>query len=839
MLFGGWMKKTADTGNQYSVDWIDSVRGILYPAVADSVDLPDLSFRRRKDEDSFILLTTMVKDLFLQKHPSSAAKLASIDDVWLKNLIEPIGPESKCLNITFNIISRRAALVAVKHDKMSLTIEAHWNLFIPYFEQIKVLPIIHPEILNTFAQAVFYYVLTAVQNPRLPKNALRELVIDGYKNKPELILASLDIFNKTGIYHIHPTNIWKNRIAAVNDLYRLEIDSSSAASVPDVIPEFLEEVSRFLHKVVKNYAFRYVDYLWTQRYKIIFGAYSGSGMVGFDGKDIVVNINPLMNRTKWKPALYLSLGYAIMMTILQASGRNDLKENIFLATMKTWNRYLSLDEAAEQRSTLELFQLPDSSEEDQCCSMLECMVGRKSPELVDDFIMLMNYSSKETFEGRLNILNESRYEKRPSVYFEQLWGTVRNLNASLMKNNINYSKLIEVLRNDNIDHFQLAEFLRTGWLGGIEVVDISEWLLLRTLLYDLINAPKVFRNDYNMLLRVLTKVIKSLIVYVWTLGLDDDARYEKVSAYIAKLMNDIFVFNRVKIYEIVAEPVECLEAEAVTGYLLNWASSTSEEQSSIIRKVLSGLSRNVVANLSVQTVSDVDQLVSAMSIRTSGLFGFYLYKAYRWGSTEDPLTARIRSHFPQLLETAQSAILPAKRIMGGAMILLLLAQIVSDERDGFAENIRITEEERNIVRDLITQCIDWDQKHFVIMVAGIAAGYMGSIDGWTLRQFDTLLGRYDGGDRVVLRSVVQYDVDNLIERTLVTSKDEEIGTLINKIQLLRFGVDAVVSDQTNKFLRMMACRYGIAQPEVMLKKKDIHELVAKLSGQMNIHDHCL
>ena len=32
----------------------------------------------------------------------------------------------------------------------------------------------------------------------------------------------------------------------------------------------------------------------------------------------------------------------------------------------------------------------------------------------------------------------------------------------------------------------------------------------------------------------------------------------------------------------------------------------------------------------------------------------------------------------------------------------------------------------------------------------------------TLQQFDTLLARYDGGDRVMLRSVVQYDIENLI-----------------------------------------------------------------------------
>ena len=264
-----------------------------------------------------------------------------------------------------------------------------------------------------------------------------------------------------------------------------------------------------------------------------------------------------------------------------------------------------------------------------------------------------------------------------------------------------------------------------------------------------------------------------------------------------------------KIYEIVADPVECLEAEAVTGYLLNWASLSLEEWRSIIGGALSSLPRNVVTHLSVQTTSDVDQLIRAMTVRASGLIGFYLHRAYRWGSTEDELTERIRSYFPELLKQAQKAILPKKTNMGGAMLLFILAQIISDERDGFARNIVITEEDRQVVLDLIKQCIDWNQKHFVMMVGGIAAGYTGNIDGWILQQFDTLLGRYGGGDRVVLRSVVQFDVENLIERALITAKAGEESALLNKIQLLRFGVDPVVSNQANKFLAEMASRYGI------------------------------
>jgi hypothetical protein len=199
---------------------------------------------------------------------------------------------------------------------------------------------------------------------------------------------------------------------------------------------------------------------------------------------------------------------------------------------------------------------------------------------------------------------------------------------------------------------------------------------------------------------------------------------------------------------------------------------------------------------------------------------------------QDEITNRIRSYFPELLKRAQVAILPEMTIKGGSMLLLPLAQIISDERDGFTENIVITEEERQIVRDLIKQCVDWDQKHFVMMIAGIAAGYMGNIDGWILQQFDRLLGRYNGGDRVVLRSVVQFDVENLIERTIMTSRDGEESALLDKIQLLRFGVDPIVSNQANKFLREMASQHGIHSPEVILKGEDIRELVLPLSRRM-------
>jgi hypothetical protein len=805
---------------------------ITYPAVADSVDLPDLSFHKNKDENAFVLLTRETQESLFEKRAIISNRAKVLNDPRLMTLLAPMWREVADSDITFNIIARRGVLLKVKQDAKNVIIDAHWNLFIPYFYQIKELPIAHPEVLDIFAGGVFHYVAKAMKHPSTAKNELWNLVIDTYLVQPELLLASLDIFNKPNIYHIRPERTWLYGIEAANDEHRLQINVAGGVAATHVNPVFLEEITGFIHKVIKNYSFRYVDYLWTQQYRISFSNRPDVNMVVWEGNEIVINVHSLIDQTYWKPALYLGLGYAVMLAILRSSGGDSREENIYLAMMKTWNRYLSFDESIEQQSVRELCRLSQFTEEERRHGLLECMTDKESRELVDDCFTLMDYSVKETFAERLKILNESRHEHRTGVYYEQLWNRTRNLNAILMRNNISYSKLIEVLRDDNIDYVQLADLLHTGRLDNRSVVDVSEWLLLRTLLYDLINAPKVFKNDYKMLLKVLTKVNKSLIIYIWTLILENNVRYELVNRYIAKVITDIFVFDRVKIYEIVADPEECLEAEAVTGYLLNWASLSLEEWRSIIGGALSSLPRNVVTHLSVQTTTDVDQLVHATTTRASGLIGFYLHQAYRWGSTDDELTERIRSYFPELLKQAQKAILPKKTIMGGAMLLLVLAQIISDARDGFARNIVITEENRQIVLGLIKQCLDWDQRHFVMMVGGIAAGYTGTIDGWILQQFDTLLGRYGGGDRVVLRSVVQFDVDNLIERALIAARAGEESALLNEIQLLRFAVDPVVSNQANKFLGAMASRHGIQSPEIALKKKDIGELVLDLSRRM-------
>ncbi len=811
---------------------VRTTQTVIYPAIADSVDFPDISFWRSKAEDIFVLQASAQQQSFPSGNAIMDNRVRKPDDLRLKELLAPILSEWTGLSVVVRIVGPRSPVLKIVRTEMNVIVEAHWNLFVPYFDHIKSLPIVHPEILDIFTEAVFRYALLAMKLPaRTEKNELRSRVIDAYAAQPELLLASLDIFNKPNIYHIRPTKVWLDRISAANDNRRLEIDISDAVTSTLVTPDLSDEVARFTHEIAKNYAFRYGDYLWTQRYKIIFGGRSSRGMVVCDGNYIVINIHPLVYHTDWKPVLYLGLGYAVMFAMLRSSGIRDRGKCIHLAMMKTWNRYLSFDESEEQRCVREFCGFSQSTAEQQCRSLSECMIGEDDRGHVDDFVMLVNHLLKETFEEKLKAMNDGDGTKT-AAYFEQLSNTIRNLNTTLMRNNINHGKLIEALRNDDFDHLQLARFLRTGCLDDGCVVDVSEWLLLRTLLYDLINAPKVFKNDYKMLLRVLTKVNKSLIAYIWTLALEQDPRHEIVSTYIAKVMNDIFVFDRVKIYEIVADPEECLEAEAVTGYLLNWAVFTPQTRRSIVQEVLTGLPHNVVAQLGVRKAGDVDELIRVMGTRASGLIGFYLHQAYRWGSAGDELTERIRSYFPKLLAQAQRAMVPAERIRGGAMLLLLLAQIISDERDGFAGNIVITEEERQIVRDLIKQCVDWDQRHFVMMIAGMAAGYIGSIDGWVLQQFDRLLARYDGGDRVMLRSVVQFDVGILIDRALMTSGDGDERALLRKIQLLRFGVDPVISDEANRALRAAASRYGIESAEAELKKKDIRGLLQTLSRRM-------
>ena len=253
---------------------VKSTKVIIYPAVAGSVDLPDFSFRKNKDEDVFVLVTPAEQQSLLNKNATISDRLMPLDDLRLKTLLAPMWPACADSNITFNIVGRRAALLKITQDAMNTVIEAHWNLFIPYYDQIKILPLVHPEILDIFAGAVFHYMAMAMKHPQAAKNELRSLVIDRYRAQPELLLASLDIFNKPNIYNIRPTRIWLDRISAANDRYRLQIDVSAAATAPLVSPEFLEEVTSFIHKVVKNYAFRYVDYLWTQQYRITFGIQS-------------------------------------------------------------------------------------------------------------------------------------------------------------------------------------------------------------------------------------------------------------------------------------------------------------------------------------------------------------------------------------------------------------------------------------------------------------------------------------------------------------------------------------------------------------------------------------
>lgn len=826
------MVESVVTERFLSPSYLKPARSIAYPAFADGVDLPQIAFRKKKGESVFAPLFPMEKAPLLTKNTGLSARVNELCYSRFMTLISAAWPEGADSDITVSIIARRAPVLKVRPDGDGVVIEAHWNLFFPYFYQIKELPIVHSEVLDVFAGAVFLYAAVALRHQEATRDELGKLVIGAYFDRPDLLLASLDIFNKPNIYHIHPARAWYNGITAANDSHHLEIDVSGVTAGPAVGDGLLEEVTGFVHQVIKNYAFRYADYLWTQRYRITCGLEADKSLAACEGNDIVINIRPLAGQAQWKPALYLSLGYVIMLSILRSSRGGGNEENLYLALSKTWGRYLSFDESAEQESVRELYGVAGNGDEGDNRSLLTHMTGKEGLELIDDFMAFTDYSAGGTLAQRLKTLKGPRHGSSAGAYYEQLLDTVRSLNRTLIRNNINHGKLIGVLRDDNVDHRQLADLLLTGRLHNRSVVDVSDWLMLRTLLYDLINAPRVFRNDYKMLLKVLTKVNKGLIIYIWTLILNNDTRSELVNGYIAKLITDIFVFDRVKVYEIVAEPLECLEAEAATGYLLNWAGLSLEEWRLIVGGALSNMPRNTVARLSVSTAADVDMLVHAITVRASGLIGFYLHQAYRWGSTQDELTERVRSYFPELLKVARKAVVPGKTNFGGAMLLLVLAQIMSDERDGFAPHVRITQEDRQAVLDLIKQCVDWNQTHFVILVGGIAAGYAGSIDGWALQRFDTLLGRYGGGDRVVLRSVVQFDIEILIERALMTAKAGEESALLKKIQLLRLGVDPVVSNRANRFLADIAARHGVRSPEDALKKRDIRDLIIDLSRRM-------
>lgn len=330
---------------------------IIYPAVADSVDLPDFSFCKNADEDVFVLLTSPRQQSLLKKNANLSDRIMALDDTYIKTLLAPVCPAGENFNIYFHISGRREAVLKITRDEKNIIIDAHWNLFIPYFDQIKALPIVHSGILDVFAGAVFHYAALAIKHPKAAKNELRNLVIDEYRANPELLLSSLDIFNKPNIYHIRPTRVWLNRISASNDRYRLQIDVSEASASLLVSPAFLEEVADFIHKIVKNYAFRYVDYLWMQKYKITVGDKSRTDIVAFADKEIVINIHPLINQSAWKPAVYLNIGYAIMLAILQSSGKeHDHKETIYLAAMKTWHRYLSYDDFLREALCASAFQ---------------------------------------------------------------------------------------------------------------------------------------------------------------------------------------------------------------------------------------------------------------------------------------------------------------------------------------------------------------------------------------------------------------------------------------------------------------------------------------------------
>jgi len=85
-----------------------SHRLITYPAIADSVDLPDFIFHKSSDGDAFILLTgAEQKLLFEQKKATNRAM--ELDNRRLMTLLSPIWAKFTNSDVTLHIISERGA----------------------------------------------------------------------------------------------------------------------------------------------------------------------------------------------------------------------------------------------------------------------------------------------------------------------------------------------------------------------------------------------------------------------------------------------------------------------------------------------------------------------------------------------------------------------------------------------------------------------------------------------------------------------------------------------------------------------------------------------------------
>jgi hypothetical protein len=224
-------------------------RVTVYPAVADSVDLPDLTFLKNADGDAFVP-SAPVEGFLSGRSAAVAERVKSVDGPRLNVLLAPVLPECAGSTVTVTITGRRAPLARITRKGPVIAVEAHWNLFVPYFDHIKSLPVVHPEILDAFAMGVFLYMALTMKHGGTAGDGSRDRVIDAYREEPELLLASLDIFNKPTIYHIRPTRVWLSKVFAANDVYRLEIDVSDAADAPFVGPEFLDELAGFIHRVV-------------------------------------------------------------------------------------------------------------------------------------------------------------------------------------------------------------------------------------------------------------------------------------------------------------------------------------------------------------------------------------------------------------------------------------------------------------------------------------------------------------------------------------------------------------------------------------------------------------
>jgi hypothetical protein len=157
-----------------------NARIIFYPAVTDSVDLPDLLFFKSRTETEFSLLSTEEQPLLSGNDAILFDRLKTCAALRLKMLLTMMGSVCTESDMIINVIGRRAPLLKVRQNAHQVVADMHWNIITPYFSKITKLPVPHPEILDIFADAVFQYAAFAMKHSKTAKSALRNRVIDAW-----------------------------------------------------------------------------------------------------------------------------------------------------------------------------------------------------------------------------------------------------------------------------------------------------------------------------------------------------------------------------------------------------------------------------------------------------------------------------------------------------------------------------------------------------------------------------------------------------------------------------------------------------------------------------------